>query len=368
MTPPAHLRVGVIGVGLVGAAHVEAVGRTGLANVVAVAAGSASSAESAARRHGVATAHADWRALIDDREVRVVHNCTPNHLHSEVGEAALTAGKHLISEKPIAPDLAAAEALVAASRSPGLITALCHNYRHYPMVTRARELVAEGAIGEVFHVHGAYLQDWLSGPEVRNWRLESGQGASITFADIGTHWCDLASYLTGRRIEQVCALTGSRHARVGDDHAGVLLRLSGGIAGTVVASQVSPGSKNGLRIQLDGSEGSLVWVQERPELLWLGRSSGPNELHTKSPHELGPASAPLAHLPPGHPEGWNTTFVNLFRLVYRRILRFGDEDPAAAGFATFEDGLALLRVVEAVVRSNAVREWVDVEAVEVTAG
>jgi predicted dehydrogenase len=231
------------------------------------------------------------------------------------------------------------------------------------MVAEARELIRAGVIGEVFHVHGVYLQDWLSDAEVRNWRLNPREsGPSTTFADIGTHWCDLAMHLLGRRIESVCAATASRHGRLGDDNGGVLLRFEGGTLGVLVVSQVSPGAKNSLRIRFDGSDGSLYWDQERPEQLWLGRPTGPTELRHKSADQLHERARPQAHLAAGEIEGWNTTFVNLIGSVYRRIL--GRPLPGDECVATLSEGLAVMRLIEAVIRSNAESAWVDLPAVE----
>ena len=360
MTRP--LTVGVIGVGLAGGPHIEAIGRTGLADVAAVAASSEESARRAADRFAVSSAHGDWRALVEDPTIDVVHNCTPNHLHAEVARAVLAAGKHLITEKPLAIDIDEAGALVAAAARSPVTTAFCHNYRSYAMVTEAHELIQDGAIGEIFHVHGVYLQDWLSDGAVRNWRLDPVQsGASTTFADLGTHWCDLAMHLTGRRIESLCAAIAGRHGRPIDDHGGVLFRFDGGALGTLVASQVSPGAKNSFRIRLDGSDGSLYWDQEHPEELWLGRQDGPTELRHKSAGQLHERAELRAHLPAGEIEGWNTTFVNLFASVYRRIL--GRPVPGDELVATLADGLFLMSVIEAVIRSNAERAWVDVPAV-----
>jgi predicted dehydrogenase len=360
MTGP--LNAGVIGVGLAGGPHIEAIGRTGMADVAAVAASSEESARRAADRYSVAGAHGDWRALVADPTIDVVHNCTPNHLHAEVARDVLAAGKHLITEKPLATNVEDASALVTAAAESPVTTAFCHNYRSYAMVTEAHELIRGGAIGEVFHIHGVYLQDWLSDGGVRNWRLNPAQsGASTTFADLGTHWCDLAMHLTGRRIESVCAAIASRHGRPIDDHGGVLFRFDGGALGTLVASQVSPGAKNSFRIRLDGSEGSLYWDQERPEELWLGRQDGPTELRHKSAGQLHDRAQRRAHLPAGEIEGWNTTFVNLFASVYRRIL--GRPVPGDELVATLADGLFLMSMIEAVTRSNAERAWVDVPAV-----
>jgi predicted dehydrogenase len=353
------LRAGVIGVGLAGGPHIEAIGRTGLAEVTAVAASSRESAERAAERYAVPAAHGDWHELVADPGIDVIHNCTPNHLHAEVARAALAAGKHLITEKPLATNLEDAAALVDAAAEASVTTAFCHNYRSYAMVTEAHELIRAGAIGEVFHIHGVYLQDWLVDGDVRNWRLDPGEsGASTTFADLGTHWCDLAMHLTGCRITSACAAIASRHGRPIDDHGGVLLRFGDGALGTLVSSQVSPGAKNSFRIRLDGSEGSLFWDQERPEELWLGRHNGPTELRHKSAGQLHERAQRRAHLPAGEIEGWNTTFVNLFAPVYRTIL--GNPVPGDELVATLADGLFLMQVIDAVTRSNAERVWVDV--------
>lgn len=361
MTRP--LQAGVIGVGLAGGAHIEAIARTGMAEVAAVAAASPDSAQRAAELHGVPRVHPDWHALIEDPTIDVVHNCTPNYLHGEVGRAALVAGKHLVTEKPLAATLEDAIGLARASAASQTLSALCHNYRHYAMVSQARELIRTGAIGEVHQVHGVFLQDWLAGAGVRNWRLNPDEsGTSITFADIGTHWCDLAMHLLGRRIRSVCAATASRHGRPGDDHGGVLLGFEGDTLGTLVASQVSPGAKNSLRIRFDGSEGSLYWDQERPEDLWLGRSTGPVELHNKSAGQLAESAEPEAHLAAGLIEGWNSTFANLFRSVYRRIL--GRPAPGDDRVATLSEGVVLMRLIEAVGRSNEQRSWVDVPSLE----
>src|SRR5579871_5010722 len=148
----------MVGVGFVGSAHIEAIGRTGMAEVAAVAASSDESARRVAERFRVPRIRADWRAVVEDDAIDVVHNCTPNHLHAAVGRAALAAGKHLVTEKPLAATLADARELAQAAAESPCLTALCHNYRHFAMVAEAAELVREGAIGEVHHIHGVYLQ------------------------------------------------------------------------------------------------------------------------------------------------------------------------------------------------------------------
>jgi predicted dehydrogenase len=162
----------------------------------------------------------------------------------------------------------------------------------------------------------------------------------------------------GEPIVAVCAQLGSLHGGAGEDHSGVLLRFVGGAIGAMVASQVSPGSKNGLAIQFDGSEGSLRWEQEAPEDLWLGRARGPIERHRKTPDELTGDAGPLAHLPAGHLEGYNSTFANLFRAAYRRIL--GTPLPGDEQIATIAEGLELVRLIDAVRRSADHRAWIEI--------
>jgi len=350
------LRAGVIGAGFVGGAHVEAIRRTGLAEVSAVAASTSESAIAASARHHVPKAHARWQDLVDDPSIDVVHNCTPNHLHDVVAAAALEHGKHLITEKPLATSSDRARRLVKLGEQSGVIAAVCQNYRHYPMTAQARALIAAGEIGEVHHAHGGYLQDWLCDPGAAGWRLSASEGGpSIAFADIGTHWCDLVCHLLDDRVDALVATTGTIGDHDRDDHAGVLLRFARGTLGTLTVSQVSPGRKNSLHFQIDGSEGSIAWDQERPDELRIGRPAPASEDIRKTATALAATAAPLAHFPPGHTEGWNSSFKNLFLCVYRTIL--GEPVPGDDAFATLADGLDRVRLVEAVIASNRSGAW-----------
>ena len=345
-----QLRVGVVGAGgFLGRTHVDAVRRTGRGTVTVIGGREDASTAAAAARVHVAR----WTTDLDEllAEVDVVHNCTPTPVHAEVALAVLAAGRHLVSEKPLAADVAQAVSIQAAAERAGVVTALCHNYRFLPMVQEARALVAAGAIGTPHLVHGHYLQDWLARPGVTTWRLDPTTASSATMADIGTHWCDLAAHVTGRPILEVRAQLGRLHGRVLDDHGALLLRLAGDVLGSVVISQASPGHDNRLVLKIDGDEGSLTWNQERPDELTIGRQGAPNEEVRKAPGRLSDAARPLAHVPQGHTEGWASSFRNLFEAVYGRIL--GEVPASATALPTFADGVALMRLVEAVVRSDA---------------
>jgi predicted dehydrogenase len=349
--PNKLLRAAVIGVGFVGSAHVEAIRRTGLAEVVSVAAGTPQSAATAAEQLHVPHAAGSLEDLLSNETIDVIHNCTPNALHAQVASAALSSNKHLVTEKPLAVSTRESRMLCALAADAKVVSAVCHNYRHFAMVQEARRLVAKGAIGRVHLVHGSYLQDWLSSADVRNWRLDrAAAGPSLAFADIGTHWCDLVCHVLGDSVAAVTARTGSLHDRQGDDHVGALLELRRGAFAVVTASQVSPGRKNRLWFQIDGEEGSVAWDQERPDELWIGRSGKPNEEVRKDPAFLHETVTSLAHFPSGHVEGWNTSFKNLFLSVYRTIL--GAARAEDARFATIPEAHEHMMLIEAVLESS----------------
>jgi predicted dehydrogenase len=347
--PP--LAVAVIGAGFVGSAHVEAIRRTGLAEVYAVAGSTTASAQAAAERLSVPRATGSFEDVVADPAVDVVHNCTPNHLHAEVATAVLEAGKHLVTEKPLALDTRETAALRDLGARAGVVSAVCQNYRHFAMVQEARRLIADGAICAVHMAHGSYLQDWLCDPGVRNWRLDGERGGrSTAFADIGTHWCDLVAHILDDEIAAVTGRLGALGDRTADDHGAVTLEFRRSGLAALAVSQVSPGRKNRLCFQIDGADGSIAWNQERPDELWIGRPGRASEEVRKNSEHLPEPVARLASFPAGHTEGWNTSFKNLFRAVYRTIR--GHPEPGDEAFATLSDGHDRMVLVEAIVESS----------------
>ena len=201
-----RIGMGLVGPGFVGAHHVDAVRRLGFVDVVAIADVDEATARTKARALGVARAYGSFEALAADPAVHVVHNTTPNFLHGRVTRAALSHGKHIVSEKPLAMSADEARSLWLAARDAGVVHAVTFNYRGNPMVQQARAMVAAGEIGRAHYVHGAYLQDWLLKPTDFSWRLEPDKGgASSAVADIGSHWFDLVQHVSGLRIESVLA-------------------------------------------------------------------------------------------------------------------------------------------------------------------
>jgi predicted dehydrogenase len=375
-----ELRAAVAGTGFIGAVHVEALRRLGV-EVLGVVASTAERAQA----KGLAPAYESYEALLADERVDVVHITTPNHLHHGQARDALAAGKHVVCEKPLATTSAESAELLELADKSGLVHCTNFNLRFYPIVHQARALVASGALGAVWNVHGGYLQDWLLYPTDWNWRLEPEKGGALrAVADIGSHWMDLAQWVTGRRIERVFAdlttalpvrqrPTGEveTFARAGDvervdapmateDIAHLLFRLEGGCVGAAVVSQVSAGRKNALRLEVDGSEGALAWESERPEELWLGHRERANEQLLRNPGLLEAEAQARTTLPGGHAEGFAETFRELYRAVYSAVAE--GEMPTQPDFPTFADGHRANVLGDAIALSNDEQRWVEVSA------
>jgi predicted dehydrogenase len=200
------IKVGVIGIGFIGAAHVEALRRLPGIEVAAIAHSSDEKAKAKGEELGVERTYGDHRKLLEIKEIDAVHICTPNHLHYPQTRDALAAGKHVLCEKPLAVTVEEARDLVKLADSSGQVTAVHFNIRFYPLMSHIRAMIAAGELGEIYSIHGSYLQDWLFYDTDYNWRLEPEySGESRAIADIGSHWMDLIEFVTGNRIEEVCA-------------------------------------------------------------------------------------------------------------------------------------------------------------------
>ncbi len=384
--PP--INVAIIGSGFMGAAHVDALRRVPGVRVIAIASADRRRAVEIAGQFDIPNVFDDWRALLDRADVHAVHNCTPNNLHYDVNRGLIEAGKHVLSEKPLTMTSEESADLVRLARARGVVTAINFNYRGYPLVQQAHGMVHRGELGSLFLVHGHYLQDWLLLDTDYNWRLESAvSGASRAVADIGSHWCDLVQFVTGRRITRVFAHLFRAHERRKkprqavetykgkevvapqeydevsidtEDGAFVLAELEGGLRASLTVSQVSAGRKNRQWIEIDGSRSAIAWNQEEPNQLWVGHRDKPNELLIKDPALLDANAREYAHYPGGHPEGYPDGPRNLFRNLYRYIADAQRPGHDPADFPTFEDGHAEVVIVEAVLRSHEQQAWVDV--------
>ena len=370
--------MGIVGAGFVGPHHIDAVRRLGYVDVVAVAGSNQASADKKAAALGARKAYGSYEALLDDPDVQVDHNATPNYLHYPVNAAAIAKGKHVVSDKPLAMTAAEGKKLLEQATTAGIVHAVTFNYRGNPLVQQARVVIKREDIGRPHFLVGYYLQDWLLKDTDYSWRLDPDKGgASSALGDIGSHWCDLAQHVSGLRITHVLGdITtvipkrkrpkGSREAFAAvdatqqledvdikvEDLASVLLRFDNGAKGSFSVGQVCAGHKNDCQIEICGSTASLRWRQEQQNELWFGRRDKANEVLAKDPSLLDEEARRYAHLPGGHQESWADAFANLMRDIYGFIAegkKPGDTHPPA--FATFEDGYRANCIVEAILES-----------------
>jgi predicted dehydrogenase len=379
----AEVGAAVIGTGFIGTVHVEQLRRIGV-RVRGVLGSTPERGEARADVLGVDRAYPSLEALLDDGSVDVVHVTSPNHLHVPQARQILEAGRHVVCEKPLAMAAADSGGLVELAERSGLVNAVNFNIRFYPLHQHVRELVASGALGDVRFVTGHYFQDWLLLQTDWNWRLEPDKGGSLrAVGDIGSHWLDLMTFLTGAQVTAVMAdLTTFIPQRAQprgpvetfsterstdtverematEDTASILLRFANGARGAVSVSQISPGRKNSLRWEIDGSSGSAAWDSETPDHLWLGHRGQPNQILQRDPALMGAAGRAAAALPGGHVEGFDDTFGALFRAIYADVIagRPSERPP----YATFADGHDEVLVGDAVAESARLGRWVEVD-------
>jgi predicted dehydrogenase len=379
--------MGLIGAGFISAHHIDAVRRLGDVEVIAIADWNQETADRRARELKVDRAYGRFEDLIADPEISVIHNTTPNHLHYPVSSMIIAAGKHVISDKPLALNSAEALLLRDAALRSGRAHILNFNYRSNPVVQHARSMVTSGELGELSFIHGHYLQDWLTDPSVYSWRSDPAKGgASSALGDIGSHWCDLAQHVSGAKITAVLADLAivvpvrymsdpSRQAfardqgprgepvqMVSEDLASVLIRFDNGARGCLSVGQVLPGHKNDLMLELNGRSQSLRWLQEQPNELWVGRYGEPNLTVTKDPAQLSASAERYSRLPAGHQVGWSDALFNAIADAYDWIRAGGGASEKPAATATFEDGYRIACVIDAMLQSHvAGGVWQKVE-------
>ena len=377
------IRAAVAGTGFIGVVHVEALRRLGI-EVTGVVGSTPERAAEKARAENLPDPYPSFEAMLADERLDVVHLATPNHLHDEQVRATLAAGKHVVCEKPLAMMSAQTRQLLELANASGLVHAVNFNQRFYPKNLHARAIVGSGDLGKVRLVTGGYLQDWLLYDTDWSWRLEPELGGDLrVIGDIGSHWLDLSSFLTGQRVHSVMAdLTTFMPIRrepkgrvetfsdtsavetvdreiTTEDAAGLLVRYEDGARGVVTLSQVSAGRKNHLNWEINGSEASAAWRAERPEELWIGRRDTPSELRLRDPGQLAPHAASHTSMPAGHSEGFGETFRELYRAIYRAVAAGGPPDEP--DYPTFADGHEQALVADAIARSHAEGRWVEVQ-------
>ncbi len=369
----------VIGSGFIGTVHIEALRRIGV-RVVGLLGSDPARGRQRAEELGVARAYGSLAELLDDPAVEAVHVTSPNDLHHAQAREILAAGRHVVCEKPLAMTSAESRELVGLAAQSGLVNAVNFNLRWYPLNQHVATMVAGGGLGDVRLVTGHYLQDWLLLDTDWNWRLEGERGGALrAVGDIGSHWLDLTGFLTGLRVEAVMAdlttFIPVRRKPAGpvqtfateraaetvpveirtEDTASLLLRYEGGARGAVTISQLSPGRKNSLAYQIDGSGAAVAWDSEQPESLWIGHRDRPNELLLRNPALMNADGAAAARLPGGHVEGFADTFGALFGAVYADVA--AGRPSERPRYATFADGHEEMAVGDAVLESSRTGRW-----------
>lgn len=382
------IKVGVIGTGFIGPAHIEALRRLGFVEVAALADIDLPVAQLKARMLGIDKAYGDYRELIRDPQIEVVHVCTPNNLHYTMSKEALEAGKHIVCEKPLSMNSKEAEELIKLAKEKNLVNAVHFNIRFYPLMHQARMMIEKGELGRILAVNGSYQQDWLFYQTDYSWRLQPEfSGESRAVADIGSHWLDLVEFITNERVSRVCAdfaifhpvrkkplkpvetysgkilnLEDYADIHIGtEDYATVLLRFAGGAHGSLTVNQVAAGRKNRLCFEIYGSKKAIGWDSERPNELWIGRRDGNNEVLMKDPSLLYGYAREITSFPGGHNEGFPDTSKQMFGKLYKYILNQGYLKGEAPEFPTFQAGLRELELCENIVKSSREERWIDIQ-------
>ena len=369
----------IIGLGFVGKAHLEALRRLGIP-VRGILGSAPERTQEAVRELKLDHGYASLEELVRDPEVKVVHVCTPNYVHYDQAKVAIEAGKHVMCEKPLAMNTDESGALINLAKKKSVVGGVAYNLRYYPLCHEARSMVRRGLIGEPRLIHGSFLQDWLLYPTDWNWRLQPELSGDLrAVADIGTHWLDLVTWITGKKVTELCAdlatVNSVRKRPRGrvqtfqqtqgetddvsiatDDYASILLRFEGNAHGVCTVSQVSAGRKTRLWFEIDGSEGSVSWNSEEPNTLWVGRRREANSEIIKDPAIMSPEARGYAAYPGGHAEGYPDTFVQLFKDFYRYI-EAGDLSRLRP-FPTFETGHVEMQLCESIAQSARERRWV----------
>lgn len=378
-----HTKVAVVGAGFIGPVHVEALQRLGIP-ITGILGNDPEESEAARARLNLPRAYQSFDELLADDEVEAVHLAVPNYLHYEMSKKALEAGKHVMCEKPLAMNSEESAELVRLASKSRLLAGVCYNIRFYPLNIEARDRIRQGNHGAVHSVVGSYVQDWLLYDTDYNWRVLADEGGALrAVADIGTHWMDLVTSITGLQVEAVMAdlhtvfpqrrrpkgevktFTGKGAPQQDlepididtEDCGAILFRFRGGARGVLWVSQMTAGRKNCLRYEIACARQTLAWNSERPNELWLGHRDQPNATLVRDPSLLGPLAQPYANYPGGHNEGFPDAFKQCFRAFYDAL----EGRKPGLLYPTFEEGHREVALCEAILKSHQEERWVKVE-------
>ncbi|MDJ0987246.1 MAG: Gfo/Idh/MocA family oxidoreductase [Desulfobacterales bacterium] len=317
--------------------------------------------------------YATWQEMVETesklpegQRIDFVSIVTPNFMHFPIAKAFAEAGINIVCDKPMTYTLAEAKKLTSIVDNSGIIFGLTHNYTGYPMVKQARHMVQSGELGDILKIVVEYPQGWLltaleeDGQKQASWRTDPKQsGVSNCIGDIGSHCENLAHYITGLEISEICADLKSILDRPLDNDGNILLRLEKDVCGILYASQFSAGEENNLRIRVYGTQGALEWHQEEPNHLWFRTNDGPAQLYRRGNGYLCEAAQRATRLPPGHPEAFIEAFANIYMNVTDTMrAKLLDKDPTELelDFPNVIDGARGLAFIESAVESSKSKE------------
>jgi len=357
----------------------------GFVDVVALADINEEIARKKAELLSIETYYGDYREMLKDPEIEVVHICTPNHLHYIMAKDAMKAGKHVVCEKPMAMNTAEAAEMLKIAKEKNVVTAVHFNLRFYPLMHHAKKMIENGELGRILAVNGSYQQDWLLYETDFSWRLQPEfSGESRAIADIGSHWMDLVEFITGLKVTELCSdiatfhpirkrplkpvetysgklLTAEDYEDIEintEDYATVLLRFDNGAHGSMTVNQVAAGRKNRLYIEIYGTKKAIGWNSERPNEIWIGRREADNGILLKDPALMAHAAREIASFPGGHNEGFPDTSKQMFAKFYKYISEKKYLKSETPDFPTFEDGYRELYLCENMIKSAREEKWI----------
>ena len=374
-------RAGIIGTGFIGKVHIETLRRLGNVEVVALA--DKFNADKTAEELNVPHYFADYKEMIDTMNLDMIHICTPNNTHYDIAMYAMDRNVNVLCEKPMCTSIEEARALTAKAEEKGLVAAINFHNRFYPMNNHLKNIIKDGELGEIFSITGSYTQDWLLYNTDYSWRLNSTEsGRTRAVSDIGSHWMDLAEYVTGQKIVEVNADFSTIHKNRKkpkgvvlafskekfkdedyedvpidtEDNASVMFRFSNGAKGSAFFSQVIAGKSVSIDLLVGGYNKSAQWNSENCNALVVGNRDSYNAFIEKGLGTVHPDTKPLIAYPFGHLEGFPDAFKQCFKSVYGSIGNPNGEHE----HATFRDGLHEMILCEKIFESSQKEGWVKI--------
>ena len=380
-------KVGVIGTGYIGKVHLEMLKRLNDVEVIAIAEADRNLADEVGKQFHIKKVYDDPEKLIKDPEVEVIHNCTPNQFHFGLNKLAILEGKDILSEKPLSMSSSESAILVDLAEKNNTVTAVNFCYRYYPVVQEAAARVANGSIGEIRALMGHFLQDWLFYDTDYSWRLDPKfSGKANVIADLGSHWCDLVHFVTGRKIVEVmaelhtCIPQRKKPVKASqtfggaskdsefeivevalDEYASLFIKLDNGARGNFTTCQVAAGHKVDLELKIFGSQQSIEWSHKKPNAIWLGNRDRGNEIFFESAQLQMEETRKYAALPTGHPMGYHDAVFNLFRDFYQAVDAKRNKKVSNINLPGFKEAHHIMCIIEASIESNNSGKWEKVK-------